>query len=201
MWLTATIQQRAGALSQAAERFVDEHWGALGGGYRGGQAGLVALCRRLERFAHEPDVDEEGERRFIEGAGAVLGVLLIEHLSDAYYASERGLHRVRLGRHGFFDPFAAIDRVLDAPDIRLALMREVQRAEAEAAAQGPLARVAAALCGAIASERPDLEVQGQFDCQLRLTQRESGQPIEVDLRRAVESTRDQDQQAVEQVIR
>ncbi|HEX6241936.1 MAG TPA: hypothetical protein VFZ61_13600, partial [Polyangiales bacterium] len=201
MWLTASIRQRAGALSQAAEHFVDAHWGARDGGYRGGQDGLVALCKQLERFAHQHDVDEEGERRFIEGAGAVLGVLLIEHVSDACYASERGAHRVRLGSHGFFDPFAAIDRVLDAPDIRRALMREVQRAEAEAAARGPLARVAAALCGAIALERPDLSVQGQFDCQLRLSQRESGEPIEIDLRRAVESTRDQDQRAVDQVVR
>jgi uncharacterized protein YtpQ (UPF0354 family) len=201
MWLTALVRQRAGALSGAAERFVDEHWGATATPYRGGQAGLVALCRRLQRFAHEPDVDEEGERRFVEGAGALLGVLLIEHLTDASYVGERGVHRVRLGAHGFFDPFAAIDRALDAPDIRLGLMHEVERAEAEAAARGPLSRVAAALCQAIASERPDLELRAQFDSSLRLVQRASGEPIEIDLSRAVETTRDQDQRAVEQVAR
>jgi uncharacterized protein YtpQ (UPF0354 family) len=201
MWLTALVRQRAGALSGAAERFVDEHWGASATPYRGGQAGLVALCRQLQRFAHAPDIDEEGERRFVEGAGALLGVLLIEHLGDASYAGERGVHRVRLGAHGFFDPFAAIDRALDAPDIRVGLMRELERAEAEAAARGPLSRVAAALCQAIASERPDLELAGQFDCELRLVRRTSGESIEIDLRRAVETTRDQDQRAVDRVAR
>jgi uncharacterized protein YtpQ (UPF0354 family) len=201
MWLSALVKQRAGALSSAAERFVAEHWTVDSPAYSGGRDGLVALCTQLERFAHEPHVDEEGERRFVEGAGALLGVLLIEHVPGASYASERGVHRVRLGAHGFFDPFAAVDRALDAGNIRRELAREVARAEDEAAARGPLSRVAAALCQAIEAERPDLALQGQFDCTLRVTQRASGEPIEIDLKRAVETTLDQDQRAVEKVAR
>lgn len=201
MWLTALVRQRAGALAVAAERFVEEQWPAGGPAYRGGRDGLTGLCKRLDRFAHLHAVDDEGERRFVEGAGALLGVLLIEHVADAAYVSERGLHRVRLGRHGFFDPFDAIERALDAPDIRRELARAVEQAEAEANACGPLSRVAAALCRAIEAERPDLEIQGQFDCTLRLAQRQGGEPLEVDLRRAVETTSDQDIRAVENVAR
>jgi uncharacterized protein YtpQ (UPF0354 family) len=201
MWLTALVKQRAGALASAAERFVEEHWPATGSAYRSGREGLAGLCKRLDRFAHLDEVDEEGERRFVEGAGALLGVLLIEHVTDATYVSERGLHRVRLGRHGFFDPFAAIERALDADDIRRELARAVEQAEAEAMARGPLSRVADALCRAIEAERPDLEFQGQFDCTLRLAQRRGGEALEVDLRRAVETTSDQDARAVDNVAR
>lgn len=203
MWLTALVRQRAGALASAAERFVEQHWPASGPAYRGGREGLAGLCKRLDRFAHlhEREVDDEGERRFVEGAGALLGVLLIEHVRDAAYVSERGVHRVRLGQHGFFDPFAAIERALDADDIRRELARAVEQAEAEAAARGPLSRVASALCRAIQAERPDLEIQGQFDCTLRLAQRRGGEALEVDLRRAVETTSDQDARAVDNVAR
>src|SRR4051812_23458179 len=110
MWLSSSVRQRAGALSASAERFVAECWGARGLSYRSGREGMLALCKELERFVYVQDVDEEHERSFVEGAGALLGVLLIEYVPDAAHASSAGQHRVRLGAHGFFDPFAAVDR-------------------------------------------------------------------------------------------
>ena len=109
MWLTAPLRQRAGALSGAAEGFLTRWLGPGAVHFRGGRDGLVALCRAIEGFARHDDVDEETDRRFVEGAGALLGVLLIDHLEGASYAARGALHRVRLGRHGFFDPFAAVE--------------------------------------------------------------------------------------------
>jgi uncharacterized protein YtpQ (UPF0354 family) len=201
MWLSSSVRQRAGALSGSAERFVAERWGGRGEDYRGGHDGLRALCKELERFVYAHDVDEESERRFVEGAGALLGVLLIEHVADAAHASLAGQHRVRLGAYGFFDPFSAVDRALDAPDVRRALASEVAHAEAEAQATGPLSRLVAALSALLAAERPDLTIQAQFECTLTLALRDSDETLELDVRRAVETTRDQQQTAVESVAR
>lgn len=201
MWLTPSLRQRAGALSDAAQSFL-EHWLAADAAhYRGGREGLVALCRELERFMHGPDIDEDTERRYVEGAGALLGVLLIDHIADARHVAQAGMHRVRLGAHGFFDPFTAIDRVLDAPDIRGELTRQVALAEAEASETGPLSRLVSALRDALQRERPDLRIEDQFDHQLQLRHVTLDEPLELDLRRAVESTRDQDVQAVDGVTR
>lgn len=199
MWLSSSVRQRAGALSAPAERFVAERWGQRGERFSAGRDGLLALCKELERFAYERDVDDEGERSFVEGAGALLGLLLVEHIASAAHASAAGRHRIRLGSYGFFDPFAAIDRTLDAPDIRRALARAVEEAEAEARAQGPISRVVAALNALLASERPDLTLGEQFDCNLTLHGRANDEKLELDLSRAVETTRDQGQAAVENV--
>ena len=168
MWITASLRQRAGALAPVAESFLDGWLGADAGQYRGGRDGLVALCRQLERFMYRADVDDESERRFVEGAGALLGVLLIEHIGDACHAAQGSAHRVRLGASGFFDPFEAVDRVLDAPCIRSELAREVERAEAEARCTGPISRVVSSLRSALARERPDLQIEEQFECKLKL---------------------------------
>jgi uncharacterized protein YtpQ (UPF0354 family) len=201
MWLSSSVRQRAGALTAAAERFVAARWGERGDSYRGGREGVLALCKELERFGYATDVDEEHERAFVEGAGALLGVLLIEHVADAAHASLAGQHRVRLGAHGFFDPFAAIDRVLDAQDVRRSLAQEIGCAEAEARAEGPVSRVVAALAALLVSERPDLRLSAQFDCTLTLRSQDSDETLELDVRRAVETTRDQKLSAVENVAR
>lgn len=202
LWLSASLRSRASVLASTAERFLAERLGAEAAAFRGGRDGLASLCRQMERWVFRDDViDEEAERRFVEGAGALLGLLLIEHLGDARYVALGSTHRVRLGRYGFFDPFEAVDRALDAPDVRAELARQVAVAEAEAAARGPVSRVVAALLEAIEHERPDLTFDEQFDVSLWLRTQVGDERLEIDLRRAVESTRDQGNQAVEQVAR
>lgn len=201
MWLTAPLRQRAGAFGDAAEVFLETWLGPRAVQYRGGREGLLALCRELERFTYRTNVDEEMERRFVEGAGALLGVLLIDHLGAASHVSQGALHRVQLGAHGFFDPFGAVDRALDAADVRAELARQIERAEAEACNRGPISRLVVSLRSALASERPDLEIEDQFDLTLKLRRKPSQELFELDLKRAVETTCDQEQRAVDVVAR
>jgi hypothetical protein len=186
------LRARAGALAPAAEPLLSE------GELTRGPDGLVALCERMERWLERDDVDEEGERRFVEQAGAALGLLLIDHVGDAGYVARGGAHRVRLGKYGFFDPFAAVDRALDASDVRRALARQIAIAEAESRAQGPISRVVSALVTALHQQRPELQVVDQFEHSLWL--RGDDEPFELDLKRAVESTRDQGIEAVQAVV-
>jgi hypothetical protein len=191
-WLDDRLRARAGALAPAAEQFL------AGGELARGPDGVIALCARMERWLERDDVDEEAERRFVEQAGAALGLLLIDHVGDAGHVARGGAHRVRLGRYGFFDPFAAVDRALDATDVRRALARQIALAEAESQSRGPLSRVVRALLEALALQRPDLRFADQFEHSLWL--RGEDEPFEVDLKRAVESTRDQGPEAVEAVV-
>ena len=68
-------------------------------------------------------------------------------LVDGAYVARGAVHRVRLGKHGFFDPFAAVDRALDAASVRVELAHQVALAEAEANTRGPISRVVGALLG------------------------------------------------------
>lgn len=199
-WLNERLIARAGPFVGAAERFLKTQWGEAACDFRGGRQGLVALCACVERFADRDAVHEDEEHSFIEGAGAVLALLLIEHLGDqARHACRGDVHRVRVGPFGFFDPFRAIDRALDADSPRAELARQVGLAEAEAMSRGPVSRVAASLVTALERERQDLELDDLFECTLKLRLRESGEPVEVDLKRAVDTTRDQGADAVERV--
>jgi uncharacterized protein YtpQ (UPF0354 family) len=201
MWLTDGLRQRAGMLLPAAEGFLSDWLGAEAARFSGGARGLVSLCQHMERWLERDDVDDDGERRFVEGAGALLGLLLIDHVGDAAHATRGGVHRLRLGRHGYFDPFAAVDHALDARDVRRALAEQVALAEAEAASRGPLSRVVCALLEHVERERPDLRFASQFDLTLSLYSDTLDDKLEIDLRRAVESTRDQGMEAVQVVAR
>ena len=129
-----SVAQRAGPLWPVAQRFASRI--ALAGSASPHER-LRALARALERFGDAGGVSED---ELIEGAGALLGVLLVEHCRGAHQSRE-GKHRVQLGAHGFFDPFAAIERSLDSDDPRATLARAVREAEAEERGEGPLARV------------------------------------------------------------
>lgn len=201
MWLTAPLKQRAGAFGNVAEAFLDSWLGARAAQYHGGRDGLVALCRELEQFSRRADIDDETERRFVEGAGALLGVLLIDHVGTASHAGQGPIHRVQLGAHGFFDPFAAIERALAAASVRAELARQIDRAEAEACNTGPISRLVVSLRAALARERPEVEIEGQFDHTLKLRHKPTEELLELDLERAVETTRDQAQGAVDAVAR
>lgn len=201
LWIPETLRARAGALAPVAERFLREWLGEGASSYGGGSSGLVSLCSHMEHWLTLDDVDEDAEHRFVEGAGALLGILLIEHVRDGAHAARGAVHRVRLGRHGFFDPFGAVDRALDSSSVRVELARQVALAEAEASGRGPISRVVVSLLGGIARERPDLSYHDQFDVALSLRMKSVPEPFEVDLARAVESTRHQGADAVREVTR
>jgi uncharacterized protein YtpQ (UPF0354 family) len=186
------LRARCGALWPVAERFSSRL--ALSDGATPAER-LRALARAIERFADEPG---HGEDELIEGAGALLGVLLVEHCRGAHQSRD-GQHRVQLGAHGFFDPFAAVARSLDSDDPRAVLARAIREAEAEERGEGPVSRVVKDLCARLADARPDLEVSGHFDRELSLRSG-AGEPFTVDLGRAVDSTRDQPASAVERVV-
>ena len=199
-WLTDSLRTRAGALAPAAEHFLRSWLVDEASVFRGGAHGLGLLSLHMERWLGLESVDDEAERAFVEGAGALLGLLLIDHVGEGAHVVRGGVHRVRLGKHGFFDPFAAIDRALDAASVRTELARQVGLAEAEAAASGPIARVVSGLLRAIERDRPDLQLADHFDLTLWLRTPDSDEPIELDLTRAVESTREQSLSAVQAVI-
>lgn len=145
----------------------------------------------MQRFLSIEEVDEDGERQFVEGAGAFLGLILIVHVGDASHAARGGAHRIRLRKHGFFDPFSAIDRALDAEHVRKGLAQEVILAESEAEGTGPISRVVRALERALHESGSDLKICEQFEGLLVLESTRDGTRIDVDLQRAIETTRDQ----------
>ena len=199
LWLSDSLRTRAGQLAPAAERFLGDWLGPEAAVYPGGARGLVGLCRHMEHWLDLEQVGEEDERRFVEGAGALLALLLIEHVGDARHEARGEKHRLRLGAHGYFDPFAAVERALDADDVRGELARQVGLAEAEARNEGPVSRVVSALLDAVARERPDLRLDDHFDLSLALRGGPRDERLEIDLERAVESTRDQGIDAVARV--
>ena len=132
------LRSRGGPLTEAAVLFA-----ARLGVERdppAGAAGLLALARGVEHHLQErehdgPDAEEESDRRFIELAGSYLGVLLCAALPRSQHASRAGRHGLSLGARGFFDPFAAIERLFDADDVRSALAEQVAEVE-DAALRG-----------------------------------------------------------------
>jgi uncharacterized protein YtpQ (UPF0354 family) len=125
------------------------------------------------------------EHRFIEGAGALFGAILLDYFPNARHVAQGSLHRLKLGAHGFFDPFAAVEQALDAVSCQEALADAVAVAEAEARGTGPISRVVAELDRQIASARPDLAITAHFEHDVWL-----GPEVQVDIRRVVEATRD-----------
>jgi len=146
----------------AARRFADRH--LLPGVVHGDPADrLVALRDAIARWLSppsrgEPPPDGEAERRFVEGAGAWLALVLadLDGAAARVLRGDDGSVRLGLGRAGAFDPFSAIEEVLDDPDLgpSSALRRVVRRAEEEAAGRGPVARAALAFEAALHRERP-----------------------------------------------
>mgnify|MGYP003438787139 CR=1 FL=1 len=115
-WIDA-LASRSGPLHTAATEFAAFY--GLERDPPRGVGGLHALSRlingaRLERHeVNEDAVDEDAvDRDFVTGAGAYLGLLLLDHLQDGSHVTSSGEHRLRLGEHGFFDPFAAVAKAL-----------------------------------------------------------------------------------------
>lgn len=199
LWLSAKLRAQAGILAPVAERFLETWLGDDARTFRGGPQGLVALCDYLEHWLTLEEVSPASEQTFVDGAGALLGILLIDHVTDGAHVARGSVHRVRLGRHGFFDPFTAIESALDAHSVRVELARQVKLAEAEASESGPVSRVVAAFLRGLDRQRPDLVLDDHFDQTLSLRGKGSDEKLEIDLRRAVDVTRDQGLEAVERV--
>src|SRR5689334_19686634 len=102
-WLTGKLARNAGPLAAAAQAFLAAKLGEKAQDFRGGSAGIVFLCEEILRFMAADHASEEDERRFIEGAGALLALLLIDHLGDGSHVVRGTVHRIRLGKYGFFD--------------------------------------------------------------------------------------------------
>jgi len=147
--------------------------------------GIRWLAAQLEDFV-DRESDGEDDDRFIEGAGALLGLLLIDHLGGRTRERD-GCHRVQLGRFGWFDPFGAIQEVLDAEDPRGCLSAYLSAAEREAAENGPISRVVRVFADALGRARPDLDIESQFELTVDLNNGAS-----VDLSRLERVARDQD---------
>lgn len=197
-WLIE-LSEKAGALLPAAEAFLKEHLAEAAQHFQGGAKGLVFLCEQALAFLALPHASEDEDSRFLEGGGALLGLLLIEHVGNGSHKQRGTQHRVQLGAYGFFDPFAALDQVLDAKSPKQELMRQVSLAEAEARSEGPVSRVVRQFLEQLAETRPELERVDHFDLTLFLRDRTSGEMLEVDLKRAVESTREQSLRTVQGV--
>jgi hypothetical protein len=150
-----------------------------------GVAGVRTLADLVAAHA-DADATEEEDRRFVEAAGAMLGLLLVDHAGDGAWVVRGARGRVRVGPRGFVDPFAIVRHALEADRPRRALAEAVAVAEAEAAGTGPLARVAAAVEERLAEVRATRTVVDRFEALLVL---DDG--TELDLGRVVAATRDQ----------
>ena len=175
----------------AARTFVDSQHPPLPGT---GAAGIRWLATQLEEFVDQ-DTDGGDDDRFVEGAGALLGLLLIEHLGGRTRERD-GCHRVQLGRFGWFDPFGTIQEVLDAEDPRGCLSEYLSVAEREADENGPVSRVVRVFANTLGRERPDLDIESQFELTVDLNNGAS-----VDLARLERVARDQDEDAATEAAR
>lgn len=189
-WLN-TMEDVGGRLVPAARAFVDSQHPPLPGT---GAAGIRWLAAQLEDFV-DRDTDGGDDDRFVEGAGALLGLLLIEHLGGRTRERD-GCHRVQLGRFGWFDPFGTIQEVLDAEDPRGCLSEYLSVAEREADENGPVSRVVRVFANTLGRERPDLDIESQFELTVDLNNGAS-----VDLARLERVARDQDEDAATEAAR
>jgi len=121
------LRPRCGPLTDAASLFA----ASLGveSDPPAGAAGLLVLARGVERHLDRNASDDDDERLFVELAGSFLGVLLCGALPQGRHASRDGRHGVLFGARRFFDPFEAVERLLDAEDVRACLAEQVSRAE------------------------------------------------------------------------
>ncbi len=161
-WLSA-LEDVGGRLVPAARAFVNFQRPPLPGA---GAPGIRWLATQLEDFVDQ-DTDGGDDDRFVEGAGALLGLLLIDHLGGRTRERD-GCHRVQLGRFGWFDPFGTIQEVLDAEDPRGCLSEYLSIAEREAAENGPVSRVVRVFADALGRARPDLDIESQFELTVDL---------------------------------
>lgn len=194
-WLDA-LAPRGGPLVAAARVFLEAHAGAPPAPLARGGEGLRCLADALDAWAEQDGEPESAEdERFVEGAGALLACLVLDHFPSGAHASRDGAHRVRIGAHGSFDPFRAIDSALEGPSARSVLVEELARAEDEAAGRAGVGRGVAVLERRLRDARPELTIRESFDHHVVLSD-----GVELDLARVLLATEGQDERAVERAI-
>jgi hypothetical protein len=171
-----------GAFRTPARRFVTRF---MDGSLPLGVEGLIALCAAIDGFA--ADGDPADDDAFLEGAGALLSVIVIAaHPGRARHIERAGVHRLMLGEHGCCDPFASISRALEGEvRARKCLTAELGRCESEIMGFGAMARMSRAFEEALAERRPELMVVHRFESERVLSDETT-----VDLRKAIEATAD-----------
>jgi hypothetical protein len=193
-WIEA-LGPRGGPLVSAALRFLHVHPGAPPLPMPRGAEGLRRLAHAIDAWAErDPEPDVQDEEAFLEGAGALLSCVLLDHIPSGRHAAKASAHRLKLG-HGFFDPFRAIESALEGPDARAVLIEEVARAEAEAEGRDGIGRALRILEARLAALRPDLAIRDAFEATVQL---EDG--IELDLARVLSATEGESEAAVERAI-
>jgi len=201
LWLVS--KDELGPLLPAAVRFLARE-GANASLERGAST-LAWLARRIDTFAQR-DVSAREESEFVEGAGALLAAVLVDHVGLGAHVARDGVHRIRLGTHGFFDPFQAVETALASSSARTALVVEVARAEAEAAGIAGHGRVSRAFESVLADVRPDLAIDDHFEGRLWLSTLDSASdpessPVEVDLARVIQLAEGQSDTSVENAVK
>ncbi|MEM7449211.1 MAG: DUF1444 family protein [Myxococcota bacterium] len=170
------LAARGGPFVEAALKFIaamppEDPWPR-------GKTGVLWLGRTLGRYRASSSGAEEEDRAFVEGAGSLLAVLLLDHFESASHFARSGSHRVRLSRFGVFDPFEAMSSALDAENPRDALALAVREAESEAAGNGPVSSIVSVFASALQEISDDLAVEDTFDLEVTLND-----GVDVDLRR------------------
>lgn len=194
-WLDA-LTRRGGPLVPAARLFLNAHPGAPPSPLPRGVEGLRRLAEALDAWAEQEDEPaHEDDERFVEGAGALFGCLLLDHFTDGAHAAREGAHRLRLGKHGFVDPFRVVESALEGPCARTVLVEEIGRAEDEATARAGIGRALRLLERQLAEARPELAIQESFEQHVRLSD-----DVELDLARLLTATEGEDERAVARAI-
>lgn len=148
-WIDA-LAARAGPFSEVARRF-DARCGPF-------EAGVPGL-RRLAAVVDAADLPtEEADRQFVEEAGAMLAMFLLDALPASWHRQREGRHGLQIGARGYLDPFAALEASLDADDVQAEIDAQVARARAEAEGTGPVARVVGLFEQALATGRPERSI-------------------------------------------
>lgn len=184
-----------GPLTVAARRFALEQ-----GFPEDPPRGAPALRRLLKAIDERSQAqDDAPDEPFIEGAGAFLGVVLAERLQTASHVQDGPCHGLRLGRHGYFDPFACVAQTLSADVHAEALLSGIAEAEAEAKAQTHAARVTAAL-----GTRVEQLSRGALTLVQRVGERvwlrRSEETVEVDIRGLLAATLGESEALVDEIV-
>jgi len=141
-WLD-NLGSRGGALVEPARRLLENEPESGTLAPRRGADGLIALADLLEGWCAGRRCVEYDEDALVEAAGALLGLILIDHAgSTARHTEEARVHRVQLGEHGYFDPFRAVQLALESNDPRRQLAIEVARRCAHASPRGDVVALA-----------------------------------------------------------
>ncbi|MGE0791942.1 MAG: hypothetical protein AB7S26_40080 [Sandaracinaceae bacterium] len=186
----------AAPLVAAAGRFVSEHPGAPRSVERGPD-GIRALAEAVDRWGEDDgaEVSSSLDEAFVEGAGALFALLLLAHVGRGAHVARGEAHRVHLGDDGFFDPFGAIERALEAEDAWAALALEVRRAEGEARGEVGVGRATRLLRSELARARPELTIARAFGPTVTLSEE-----IELDLGAMLRATEGEPDEAARRAI-